>query len=269
MFEILQYQFMQRALISGILVGITLALLGVFVVLRKSAFFGDAVAHFSFAGIALGFLFHVNPLITAVFVSLFLALGIGIIQNRAPVHSLDTLIGIFFSGAAAIGIFVIGLLEGYRVDLFQFLFGDIIAVSRQDVVIAIAVCLLVCGALALVWKPLFKITFNREIAQVSGVRVSFYDYLFLLLLALITSISIKIVGIILVPALLVIPAATAKNISKNLHQMFLYSAITSVISVVIGLVGSFYTNTASGAAIVLVSIALFIVTLSLRRQSHN
>ena len=266
MFEILQYQFMQRALVAGILVGITLSLLGVFVVLRKSAFFGDAIAHFSFAGIALGFLFHINPLVTAVCVSLFLALGIGGIQNRVPAHSLDTLIGIFFSGAAAIGIFIIGLLHGYRTDLFQFLFGDIIAVSYQDMIIAAAVTLLVCGILLRMWKSLFKVTFNREIAAVSGVRVAYADYIFLLLLALITSISIKIVGIILVPALLVIPAATAKNISKNLHQMFLYSAVISVLCVAGGLVTSFYTNTASGATIVLTGIFFFLLTLSFKSR---
>ena len=266
MLEILQLQFMQRALIAGVLVGSTLALLGVYVVLRKSAFFGDAIAYFAFAGIALGFLLAVNPIIAAIFISLVLALGIGFIQNRTPLHSLDTLIGIFFSGAAALGIFIIGLLRGYRVDLFQFLFGDIIAVSSGDVILAIIISLAVMGVFLLAWKPFFKITFNREIARVAGVRVSLYDYLFLALLAVITAISIKIVGIILVPALLVIPAATAKNVSKNLHQMFVYSAIFSSVSVIGGLVTSFYTNTASGATIVLISIALFVLTLIIKNK---
>jgi len=261
MFEIFQLQFMQRALVAGVLMGATLSLLGVFVVLRRSAFFGDAVAHFAFAGIALGFLFAMNPIVAAVFVSLFLALGMGYLQNHAPTQSLDTIIGIFFSGAAALGIFIIGLLGGYRVDLFQFLFGDIIAISFQDVITALFISVLVGIIFFLTWKPLFKITFNREIAQVSGVRVRFYEYLFLGLLAVVTAMSIKVVGIILVPALLVIPAAAAKNISRTFRQMMVYALLIGVLSVFMGLMGSFYFNTASGATIVLFSIFIFIATL--------
>ena len=267
MLEILQYPFMQRALLAGLLTGATLALLGIFVVLRKSSFFGDAVAHFSFAGIALGFLLGVNPILAAITVSVVLALGIGYIQNRASRQSLDAVIGIFFSGAAAVGIFIIGLLRGYRPDLFQFLFGDIIAISTQDVWVALVVSVVAIAALFLLWKPLFKITFNREIAQVSGVRLAAYDYLFLGLLALVTAMSIKIVGIILVPALLVIPAATAKNISKNFHQMVAYSVFFGALSVVVGLIGSFYLNTASGATIVLTNILFFIFTMIGRQKN--
>lgn len=260
MLEILQLQFMQRALIAGVVVGVALALLGVFVVLRKASFFGDAVAHFAFAGIALGFLLSQNPILAAIVVSLLLALGIGFIQSRVTIQSLDTIIGIFFSGAAALGIFIIGLLRGYRADLFQFLFGDIIAISPADVLLAVIISIAVAAILAIVWKPLFKITFNREIAQVSGIKVSFYDYLFLALLAIVTATSIKIVGIILVPALLVIPAAAAKNISQNFHQMVAYAVLFGALSVIIGLLASFYLNTASGAAVVLTSILFFILT---------
>lgn len=261
----LQLQFMQRAFLTGILMGSTLSLLGVFVILRRSAFFGDAVAHFAFAGIALGFLLAFNPIIAAAFISLILALGIGYIHNRAPEQSLDTIIGIFFSGAAALGIFIIGLLKGYRADLFQFLFGDIIAISIQDVYIALSITVMVGIIFIGTWKPLFKITFNREIAQVSGIKVHWYEYLFLGLLAVVSATSIKVVGIILVPALLVIPAAAAKNISRSFRQMIAYALFIGVISVVGGLVGSFYFNTASGATIVLVSIACFLLTLLVKK----
>ena len=265
MFEIIQLQFMQRAMLAGILTGFTLALLGIFVVLRRSAFFGDAVAHFAFTGIAVGFLLAIDPLIAAVLVSLILALGMGYIQNRAPAQSLDAIIGIFFSGAAALGIFLIGLLRGYRADLFQFLFGDIVAISSQDVLVALIAALFVSAAMFFIWKPLFKITFNKEIAQVSGVKVYLFEYIFLGLLALVTAVSIKVAGVILVPALLVIAAAAAKNISQNLHQMVIYSALFGVFSVIGGLVGSFYFDTASGATIVLLSILIFALTL-LKRQ---
>lgn len=259
--ELLQFAFMQRALAAGVLMGITLSLLGVFVVLRKSAFFGDAVAHFSFAGVALGFLLAVNPIAAAVGVSVALALGIGYIQRKMPAQSLDTLIGIFFSGAAALGIFTIGLLHGYRADLFQFLFGDVIAVSPADVMFAAVVSALTGAVLACAWRPLFRITFNREVAQVSGVNVALYDYLFLGLLALVTAVSIKIVGIILVPALLVVPAAAAKNVSRSFRQMLAWAAVFGAASSIAGLIASFYLNTAAGATVVLTSILIFIVTL--------
>lgn len=265
MLELFQLAFMQRAVIAGVLVGLVLAVLGVFVVLRRSAFFGDAVAHFALAGIAVGFLFDINPIATAIGVSLLLALAMGAIQNRAPSQSQDTIIGIFFSGAAALGIFVIGLLRGYRVDLFQFLFGDIVAITWPDVATALGMTALVGGLLTIIWRPLFKMTFNREIAAVAGVRVGLYEYIFLGLLAVVTAMAIKIIGIILVPALLVIPAATAKNISSTFKQMVVYSALVSLISVLGGLVGSFYLNTASGATIVLLSIMLFFLSLGVKR----
>ncbi len=264
MLELLQYQFIQRALVAGVFMGGTLSLLGVFVVLRKSAFFGDAIAHFAFAGIALGFLFSVNPVVAAVVTSLGLALAMGYIQNRTPVHTLDTIIGIFFSGAAALGIFVIGLLKGYRADLFQYLFGDIIAITLSDVIFSAIIAAGVVIVLFFTWKPFFKIIFNKEIARISGVRVNLYEYIFLGLLAAVTAVSIKIVGIILVPALLVIPAAAAKNISRNFRQMVFYSVVFGVGSVLFGLFGSLYFNTASGATIVLLSIVLFLVTLMRR-----
>ena len=264
--EVLQFAFMQRALAAGILMSCTLSLLGVFVVLRKSAFFGDAVAHFAFAGVALGFLLAINPVAAAIAVSVVLALGIGYLQHRLPAQSLDTLIGIFFSGAAAFGIFLIGLLHGYRADLFQFLFGDIIAIAPVDVLFAVGVAGITGLLLLISWRPLFRITFNREIAQVLGVPVVFYDYLFLGLLALVTAVSIKIIGIILVPALLVVPAATAKNISGSFRQMLCYAVIFGAASTMIGLVGSFYLNTAAGATVVLTSIVFFIATLFWRKS---
>lgn len=260
MFELFELQFMQRALVAGVSTGFALSIIGVFVVLRRSAFFGDAVAHFAFLGIALGFLISMNPIATAVGVSLLLAIGIGYIQRRVSIQSLDTIIGIFFSGAAALGIFTIGLLEGYRVDLFQFLFGDIISVSWTDAFFAVLIAFAVFIIFMITWKPLFRITFNKEVAAVAGVRVEYYEYIFLAMLALVTAVSIKIIGIILVPALLVIPAAAAKNVSQSFKQMIVFSIIFGVLSVLIGLIGSFYFNTASGATIVLTAILFFFIT---------
>ena len=264
MFDFLQYPFIQRALLAGLLVGLTLALLGVFVVLRKMSFFGDAIAHFSFTGIALGFLFNINPIVSAVIFSILLALGIGLVQNRTAI-SADTTIGVFFSGAAAFGIFNIGLLHGYRSDLFQYLFGDILAITTLDIWLAAALLILTLFIFLLCWKDLFKITFNKELARTNGVRVVFLEYLFLALLAAATAISIKIIGIILVTALLIIPAATAKNIAKNFKEMVGFTAIFGLLSVSIGLLASYFLNTASGPSIVLVGL-LFFITSSIFRK---
>jgi zinc transport system permease protein len=243
-----------------------LSLLGVFVVLRKSAFFGDAVAHFAFTGIAFGFLLKIDPIMGAIIISLILSLGIIYVKNRTPSQSLDTVIGIFFSGAAALGIFIIGVLKGYRPDLFQFLFGDIVAVSRNDVFLSLIVSILTIIILLRTWRQIFKITFNSDMARVSGINVKFYDYLFIGLLAVVTAVSIKIVGIILVPALLVIPAAASKNISSSFRGLILFSVVFGLISVVLGMSASLFFDTASGATIVLSSIAIFIGTLFFHKR---
>lgn len=264
MLEFLNFPFIQRALLAGLLVSVALALLGIFVVLRKMSFFGDAIAHFSFTGIALGFLFNFNPIITAVIFSVLLALSIGLVQNRTTIAA-DTTIGVFFSGAAALGIFIIGLLKGYRSDLFQYLFGDILAITTLDIYLAVVICGLTILVFAIFSKDFFKITFNKELARTNGVRTILLEYLFLGLLAAVTAIAIKIVGIILVTALLIIPAATAKNIAKNFKEMISFTSVFAVLSVSLGLLASYALNTASGASIVLVSLLFFIVSSLLRK----
>lgn len=264
MFEVLSYPFIQRALISGLLVGVSLALLGIFVVLRKMSFFGDAIAHFSFTGIALGFLLNINPIFAAVLFSILLAVGIGFFQNKTKISS-DTTIGVFFSGAAALGIFIIGLLHGYRSDLFQYLFGDILAITDLDIWVALILSVIIVVTFSLLWKQLFKITFNKEMAQTSGIRVAALEYIFMILLAAATAVAIKIVGIILVTALLIIPAATAKNIARNFKEMIVCTIIFGLVSVIIGLFSSYFLNTASGPSIVLVGIILFIISSILRK----
>lgn len=264
MLEILNYPFIQRALAAGLLIGTSLAILGIFVVIRKMSFFGDAIAHFSFTGIALGFLFHLNPIVTAVVFSVILAVGIGFIQNRTLI-STDTTIGVFFSGAAALGIFIIGLLHGYRSDLFQYLFGDILAINNTDIWLAGAITSLTLLTFILFWKDFFKITFNKELARTNGVKVAWFEYFFMVLLAAATAISIKIIGIILVTALLIIPAATAKNIAKNFKEMIVFTIIFGILSILSGLISSYLLNTASGPTIVLISLLFFIVSSLLRR----
>lgn len=262
--EILAYPFIQRALVSGIIVGTVCALLGVFVVVRRMSFFGDAISHSAFTGVALGFLLGINPSLTALFFAVLVAAGMGYLQNRGNL-SADTTIGIFFSGSAALGLLIIALLRGYRADLFQYLFGDILSISDKDLLVAVALGVVVAGGMARLMRPLLQITFNRDMAKVAGVPVELYEYLLMVLLAVTVAVSLKIVGIILVTALLIVPAAAAKNISGNFRQMVGWSVAFGIASTIIGLVASYYLDTSSGPTIVLTSILIFCGTLAARR----
>lgn len=264
LFEIFNYAFIIRALIAGSITGLILSLLGIFVVLRKMAFFGDAVGHFAFTGIALGFLLAIDPILAAVIFSILLSIGIGAIEQHKKLAS-DTVIGVFFSGSAALGILIIGLLKGYRVDLFQYLFGDILSISNFDIIISFTLGIVVAVLTTTFWKKLMQITFNKDLAKINAVPVRLLDYLLLILLAIATSLSIKIIGIILVTALLVIPAAAAQNLSLSFREMVIFTLFFGLLSVIIGILLSYYLNTSAGSTIVLTSIAIFVLSLIFKR----
>lgn len=256
----LEYPFMQRALAAGLLMGVLCPLLGVFVVIRRMSFFGDAIAHSAFTGIALGLLLGVDPSLGAVGFAIVIALGMGYLQARSKIPS-DTIIGVFFAGAAALGILLIGLLQGYRTDLFAYLFGDILTIGWRDLAIAAGLLLGVGIVLSALRRPLLQVALNRDMAAVQGVPVAAMEYALMVLLAITVAVSIKLVGIILVTALLIIPAAAARNVSRSMRQMFAFSVAFGMFSVVLGLIGSYSLNTASGPTIVLASILVFAASL--------
>ncbi len=256
MFAFLQYDFFLRALLAGALVGLLAANLGVFVILRKMTFFSEAISHSSLTGIVLGLLLGINPLLGAVGFSILIALGIASLAKRRTV-SLDTLIGVFFSTALALGVILIGKLKGYRVDLFGYLFGDILGVSRTDIYLIVALTVVTMVLLFLFFRVWAKIAFHGDLAAVEGIRVALHDRLFLCVLALVIALGIKLVGAVLIGPLVIIPAATAKNLSWNLRSVFVLSSVIGVSAALLGLVLSFYTSTASGPTIVLVSAAAF------------
>lgn len=256
----LEYPFMQRALIVSLMMGTLCPLLGVFVVIRRMSFFGDAIAHSAFTGIALGLLLGVDPSLSSVGFAVLIALGMGVLQARSAIPS-DTIIGVFFAGAAALGILLIGLLQGYRTNLFAYLFGDVLTVSRTDLAVAGVLLGGVALTVALLRRPLLQVALNRDLAAVHGTRVAAMEYTLMVLLAVTVAVSIKLVGIILVTALLIIPAAAARNVSRSIRQVFAYALAAGVISSVLGLLGSYQLGTASGPTIVMVSVVLFIASL--------
>lgn len=260
----LSYGFIQRSLIAGMLVAVAAALLGVFVVLRRMSFFSDAIAHASLAGVAIGLLLHLHPTIGAIAISLVIAMSMaGLLQKRTL--SADTIIGVLFSTALALAVFIISTLPSARGDLNALLFGDILAVSRTDIVLAGALLIATILFMAGFTRSMVLLTFNRELAEVErGKLIRRADYAFLSLLALTIAISLKMIGAILVSALIIIPAATAQNVSRNLRQMFFYAIFFAVLSVVAGLLLSFTFNSPSGSTIVLTSGLFFILSLALR-----
>lgn len=262
--EFLSYPFMQRSLAAVMLVGILCPFVGNFVVLRRMSFYSDAISHSAFAGIAVGAVLGIDLSVSSVIVAIVIAMMIAFLSEKTNL-SHDTVIGIAFSGAIAAGMLVIGMLKGYRADLFAFLFGDILAITRKDLLLIFLTGLLTVAVLLTYVKPFLQITFNRDLAKVEGINVRLFEYLLFLIIAVVITVSLKIVGIILVTSLLIVPAASAKNLASSMKELFILSVLFGVISGIAGLTGSVYLNTASGPTIVIVSIIIFFITMIVRR----
>lgn len=258
--EFLTYPFMQRALLASIMIGVLCPFVGNFVVLRRMSFFSDAISHSAFAGIAAGAVLGIDLSLSSVAVAVVIALLITFLSEKTDL-SHDTVIGIAFSGAIASGMLIISMLKGYRADLFSFLFGDILAITNSDLILICTIAVLTLTILMTFFKPFLQITFNRDLARVEGINVRLFEYLLFLLIAVVITVSLKIIGIILVTSLLIVPAASAKNIASSMIKLFFLSCVFGVMSGVVGLIGSVSLDTSSGPTIVLVSIGIFFLTM--------
>jgi ABC-type Mn2+/Zn2+ transport system permease subunit len=270
MSDLLGFAFMQRALLAGALIGAVCAIIGVYVVLKGLSFIGAGIAHASFGGVALGFLLGINPLLTAIGFCLATAWGIGLVARKSQVKE-DTAIGIFFASTMALGILFIGLMQGYNVDLFGYLFGSILAVGAEDVWITLGLGVVVLVVVGLFFKELMFVTFDAEMAEVTGVPAGKVYFLLITLIALTVVLSIKVVGIVLVSALIVTPAAAAYQLTEDFRKMMALAVIIGVGSAVGGLLLSYPLNTASGATIVLLVTLVFFgaALVSPRRRSSR
>lgn len=259
MLEILQYGFMQRAFLAGIMIAIICSAMGTFIVLKRLSMIGDGLAHIALGGIALGLFFNVYPVIAALLFSAISALGINRLR-KTKVHG-DVAIAIFFSAGLAIAVVLLSLANGFNVGLFSYLFGSILTVNETDLQIVLGLGILTVGAIILFYKEFVYLTFDEESAMVSGIPVDKLNNALVVLTAITVVISIKIVGVLLVSSLLVVPTATSLQISKNFKETILFSAMFAIFSVVVGLFGSYYFNIATGGAIVLVSIVFFVAVM--------
>jgi manganese/iron transport system permease protein len=259
-----EFGFMQRALLGGVLVGAICALVGTYVVLRGLAFVGDALAHAAFPGVVIAYLLKGNIHFGATIFALATALAIGLVSRRGRV-SYDTAIGILFAGAFALGVLLMSRIQGYTVDLFGFLFGNVLGISQRDLLLVGSLGVVVVLAIALFYKELLLLSFDPTVAEAMGYPVQALNYLLLALIALTIVISLQAVGIILVVALLVTPSATAYLLTERFLRMMILGVFLAALAAVIGLYLSYYLNVASGAAIVLVSTCLFFLVLASRR----
>ncbi len=261
----LQYPFMQRALVAVVTVGFLCAVMGVYVTLRSMSFFSDAISHSALAGIALGVLLGIDPVVAAVVFCVAVAAGITFLTVRTELTS-DTVIGVFFSGSMALGVLLIGLQKGYQTDLLSYLFGDVLAVNNLDVGLSLGLAAIVVFSLFRRSTLLIKIAFNRDLALVEGARVVAWDYAFMMLLALTVAVSVKIVGIVLVSALIIVPAAAARNVASDFRRLMGIAIVIGLTGAIAGLVASYYLDTASGPTMVMVVVLIFVATLIAGRR---
>ena len=258
----LRLGFFDRALIASALVGVVCAVVGTYVVLRGVAFIGDAIAHAGFPGVVAAYMLSIPFYLGAAVAAVGTALAIGLVTRRAGIRQ-DTAIGVLFAGSCAFGVFLFSTIKGYVADLFSFLFGNVLAITPGDLVALIILGLGVIGVVALLWKELLYATFDPLGAAASGIRVDLLEYLFLTLVALTIVVSLQAVGIILVVAMLITPAATAQLLATRFVRLMVVAAIVGIASALIGLYLSYWMDVASGATIVLVETALFLLALVL------
>ena len=261
----LEFEFMRRALLAVVLVGIVSAVVGAFVVVRGMAFIGDALAHASFAGVAASFALGVSIYLGAAVAAVATALGIAFISQRGRIR-FDTAIGVLFVGAFALGIVIVSRQENYTVDLFSFVFGNVLGESWNDLAVMAVMGAVVIGFIGAFYKELLFTAYDSTVAAATGVPTQALEYGLLALVAISTVVALQTVGIVLVIAMLVTPAATASLLVRRLHHVIFVGVAVAIASAIIGLYASYYAEVASGAAIVLTATAFFVAGLIVAPQ---
>jgi zinc transport system permease protein len=258
--------FLLYALLAGLGVALVAGPLGCFVVWRRMAYFGDTLAHSALLGVSIGVLLGINISITVAAIPMLIALGLVYLEQRG-ILSLDTLLGILSHSALATGLVLISLLPDVRVDLMSLLFGDLLSVTVNDLWVIYGVAGTVVVLLLWLWKPLINITVHEELASVEGVKTSAVRTALMLITALVIAIAMKIVGVLLITALLIIPAATARRVSSTPEQMAVMASLIAMLTVVMGLAMSWYGDTPAGPSVVVCGALLFSLSLMVRQRN--
>ena len=253
--------FFVRALLAGIGLALMAGPLGCFVIWKRMAYFGDTLSHGALLGVALGLLFELHLELSVFLVCSLIAVTLFLLQRRASISS-DALLGILAHASLAIGLVVLSLMTWIRVDLMGLLFGDILAVSHHDLTVIAGTLVITSALFSLTWRSLFAATVSHELAEAEGLNPRRAEIIFVLLIASVIAVAIKIVGVLLITSLLIIPAATARRISLSPGQMMFVSSIIGVLAVALGLTGSLNLDTPSGPSIVVASVGLFLISMT-------
>lgn len=266
-FEWLQYNFMKNAFLGSIIISILFGLIGTMVVNNKMAFFSDALGHSALTGIALGVIFGiVNPVYSMLIFAVFFALGIYYVNSKR-ISSTDTVIGVFSSTAVALGIVILSKGGGFN-KYSDFLIGDILSITANEIIVLFGILIVTLILWFNIFNKLVLISVNHSLARSRKVNVKLYEIIFIMILAVIVTFCIRWVGLLIINALLILPAATARNIAKNMKQYVGISVLVSLISGITGLIASYYLDTASGSTIILVSAAIYFLSF-IGSRSHR
>lgn len=241
-------------------------LIGVFLVLRRYSLIADTLSHVSFAGVALGFFLKLNPFVTAIIAAVASSILIEKLRQSKKVFG-ESALSIFLSGSLAVAVVLIGLSGGLGADLFSYLFGSITAIRQNDVYIILALGIIVIGLIGAFYKELLYVTVDEEAARVSGIPTQFINLLIIILSALTIALSIPAIGVLLVSALIVIPVTSALQLGRSLRDTIIIAEIISVLSVISGIIISFYGNLPTGGTIVLITIVIFILSLLYNKRN--
>ena len=261
--EALSYGFMQKALIAGIAVGLICSFMGTFLVLRRYSLFGDGIAHVAFGGISLGLFLGIFPLWTAFIVSILGGLGLQKLRQSTKISG-DSAVAVVLVTGLAIGVILVSASGGFSVDLFSFLFGSILLISQEDTIMILAISAGIIATLTILQKQFLHLTFNEEQAKLSGMRTTLLNYAFVVLASITVVTSMRLVGILLISALIVIPNITAMMFGKGFKKTVFISMSISVISVVSGILVSYFLNVAPSGTIVMIAVGILIGTLVLK-----
>lgn len=264
MLDLLQYSFIVRGLEVGIIIGAIAPLIGIFLVLRRYSLIADTLSHVSLAGVAIGLLLKINPLLTAISSAVISAVIIERLRLSKRVFG-ESALSIFLSGSLALAIVLISLAHGFSVDLFNYLFGSIVTVKQEDVITIGILGVITLLAVIVFYKELVFTTFDEEAARVSGIPTGFINMLLIVLAALTVALAIPIIGILLISALIVIPVVSALQLRKSFLQTILYAEGFSLFSIITGIIASYYLNIPAGGAIVLLTLGIFLLLLLFRK----
>jgi zinc transport system permease protein len=264
MLELFSYGFMVRGFEAGLIIAIIAPLIGIFLVLRRYSLIADTLAHVSLAGVAIGLLLKVNPLITAIIASVISSIGIERLRISKKIFG-ESALSIFLSGSLALAVILISFAHGFGVNLFSYLFGSITTVKQVDVYTVGALGILVIAAIIAFYKEFLYVTVDEEAAKVSGVPTKFINLLLIILSAFTVSLAIPIVGVLLISALIVVPVVTALQLKISFKKTIFVAELISIFSVIAGIISSFYLNLSTGGTIVFIAIAIFILIMIYKR----